>query len=106
MTTAGVFQIALYFVLILVCAKPMGLYMAHVFEGRRTFMHPVLHWLEALTYKLIGVKENVEQRWTQYTASLLSFSIFGFIIVYLLQRAGVSAVQSAELRDAECYARS
>jgi K+-transporting ATPase ATPase A chain len=86
MTTAGVFQIALYFVLILVCAKPMGLFMANVFEGRRTFMHPVLRWLEVLTYKLIGVKEDVEQRWTQYTASLLSFSIFGFIIVYLLQR--------------------
>jgi K+-transporting ATPase ATPase A chain len=87
MTTAGVFQIALYFVLILVCAKPLGAYMANVFEGRRTFMHPALRWLEVLTYKLIGVKEDVEQRWTQYTASLLSFSIFGFIIVYLLQRA-------------------
>jgi K+-transporting ATPase ATPase A chain len=87
MTTAGVFQIALYFVVILACAKPMGAYMANVFEGRRTFMHPVLRWLEVLTYKLIGVKEDVEQRWTQYTASLLSFSIFGFIIVYLLQRA-------------------
>jgi len=87
MTTAGVFQIALYFILILACAKPLGAYMANVFEGRRTFMHPVLRWLEVLTYKLIGVKEDVEQRWTQYTASLLSFSIFGFIIVYLLQRA-------------------
>src|SRR5215471_15934206 len=87
MTTAGILQIALYFVLILVCAKPMGLFMANVFEGRRTFLHPVLRWLEVLTYKLIGVREDVEQRWTQYTASLLSFSIFGFIIVYLLQRA-------------------
>jgi K+-transporting ATPase ATPase A chain len=87
MTTVGVFQIALFLSLILACAKPLGAYMANVFEGRRTFMHPVLRWLEVLTYKLIGVKEDVEQRWTQYTASLLSFSIFGFIIVYLLQRA-------------------
>ena len=46
--------------------------MANVFEGRRTFMHPVLRWLEVLTYKLIGVREDVEQRWTQYTASLLA----------------------------------
>ena len=61
--------------------------MARVFQGERTFLHPVLRWLEVLTYKLIGVREDVEQRWTQYTASLLSFSIFGFLLVYLLQRA-------------------
>jgi K+-transporting ATPase ATPase A chain len=61
--------------------------MARVFEGERTFLHPVLRWLEVLTYKLSGVREDVEQRWTQYTASLLSFSIFGFLLTYLLQRA-------------------
>ena len=60
--------------------------MARVFEGQRTFMHPVLRWLEVLTYKVAGVKEDVEQKWTHYTASLLSFSIFGFIILYALQR--------------------
>jgi K+-transporting ATPase ATPase A chain len=87
MTTAGILQIALFFGLTLACAKPLGAYMAKVFEGRRTFMRPLLRWLEVLTYKLIGVREDVEQRWTQYTASLLSFSIFGFLMVYLLQRA-------------------
>src|SRR6476620_6337998 len=87
MTPAGIFQIALYLCLIVACAKPLGAYMANVFEGRRTFMHPALRWLEVLTYKAIGVKEDVEQRWTQYTASLLSFSVFGFLIVYLLERA-------------------
>jgi K+-transporting ATPase ATPase A chain len=86
MTATGVFQIALYLALIAACAKPLGAYMANVFEGRRTFMHPVLRWLEVLTYKLIGVREDVEQRWTGYTASLLSYSIFGFALVYLMQR--------------------
>ena len=61
--------------------------MARVFEGQRTFLHPILRWLEVLTYKAVGVKEDVEQRWTQYTASLLSFSIFGFLLVYFIQRA-------------------
>ncbi len=57
----------------------------------------MLRWLEVLTYKATGVKEDVEQRWTHYTASLLSFSIFGFLLMYLLQRApGVSALQSAD----------
>src|SRR5262245_37072437 len=87
MTAVGVLQIALFFGLILLCAKPLGSYMAKVFEGHRTFMHPALRWLEVLTYKVAGVREDVEQRWTHYTASLLSFSIFGFLIVYLLQRA-------------------
>src|SRR5258708_12870046 len=87
MTGIGVVKIALFFGLILIWAKPLGGYMARVFEGQRTFLHPILRWLEVLTYKVIGVREEVEQRWTQYTASLLSFSIFGFLTVYLIQRA-------------------
>src|SRR6204780_1002231 len=87
MTSSGILQILLFFALILVCVKPLGAFMANVFDGRRTFLHPALRWLEVLTYKVAGVREDVEQRWTQYTASLLAFSIFGFLLVYLLQRA-------------------
>jgi len=87
MTSAGILQIALFFAIILICTKPLGAYMAKVFEGQRTFLHPALRWLEVLTYKAAGVREDVEQRWTQYTAALLSFSIFGFLLAYLLQRA-------------------
>ncbi|HLG97950.1 MAG TPA: potassium-transporting ATPase subunit KdpA [Bryobacteraceae bacterium] len=87
MTSIGVLQIVIFLGLILVCAKPLGSYMAKVFEGERTFMHPVLRWLEVLTYKAAGIREDVEQRWTHYTAALLSFSIFGFLLTYLLQRA-------------------
>src|SRR3954453_11828286 len=87
MTGIGVVQIALFFGLILICAKPLGSFMARVFEGQRTFLHPVLRWLEVLTYKVTGIREDVEQRWTQYTAALLSFSLFGFLLTYLLQRA-------------------
>src|SRR5438105_2192278 len=87
MTSTGILQIAIFFGLILVCTKPLGAYMARLFEGQRTFMHPVLRWLEVLTYKVSGIREDVEQRWTQYTASLLCFSIFGFLLVYLMQRA-------------------
>jgi K+-transporting ATPase ATPase A chain len=86
MTSSGVLQILLFSALVLVCAKPLGAYMARVFEGRRTFLHPVLRWLEVLTYKATGVKEDVEQRWTHYAASLLSFSLFAFVFTYLLQR--------------------
>src|SRR5258708_32081687 len=87
MTSLGILQILVFFGLIFVCTKPLGAYMARVFQGQRTFMHPVLRWLEMLAYKVSGVSEEVDQRWTQYTASLLSFSIFGFLLVYFLQRA-------------------
>ena len=86
MTTAGILQILLFFGLVLVCAKPLGVFMARVFEGERTFLHPVLRWLEVLTYKAVGVREETEQKWTEYAASLVSFSIFSFLFVYLLQR--------------------
>src|SRR5215813_12046798 len=87
MTGSGVLQIGLFFALILVCTKPLGAFMARLFDGERTFLHPTLRWLEVLTYKASGIKEDVEQRWTHYTASLLSFSVFGFLLTYLLQRA-------------------
>src|SRR6185369_10103350 len=86
MTATGVLQIFFFLALVLLCTKPLGAFMASVFEGQRTFMHPVLRWLEVLTYKVAGGKEEVEQRWTQYTAALLSFSIFGFLLTYLIQR--------------------
>src|SRR5581483_5165233 len=86
MTSNGTLQIAVYFLIILAIAKPMGIFMARVFEGGRTFLHPLLRPLETATYKLAGVNESTEQRWTQYTASLLAFSIFSFLFVYLLQR--------------------
>ena len=86
MTSNGLLQIALYFVVLLALTKPVGTFMAGLFEGKRTFLHPVLRPLEVLVYKLTGVKENTEQRWTQYAASLLAFSIFSVLFVYVLQR--------------------
>jgi K+-transporting ATPase ATPase A chain len=86
MTPNGFLQIAVFFLLILAIAKPLGSYMTKVFAGERTFLHPVLRPLERLCYAVGGVKESAEQRWTQYAASLLAFSIFSFLILYLLQR--------------------
>ena len=86
MTANGFLQIAVFFVLILAFAKPMGAYMTKVFAGERTFLHPVLRPVEKLCYILCGVKENTDQRWTQYAGSLLAFSVFSFFILYVLQR--------------------
>ncbi len=86
MTASGVLYIAVYFLILLALTKPLGLYMANVFEGRRTFLDPALRPLERLTYRLCGVREDAEQRWTQYAASLLAFSLAGFLFAFLIQR--------------------
>lgn len=86
MTSYGLLQIAVYLLILVALTKPVGLFMARLFSGERTFLHPVLRPVERAIYRLSGVKENNEQRWTQYTASLLAFSIVCFVFVYLIQR--------------------
>jgi K+-transporting ATPase ATPase A chain len=86
MTPLGLTQIVVYFLLIVAVTKPIGSFMTRVFAGQRTFLHPVLGPLERLCYRLSGVRETVDQRWTQYTGSLLAFSFFSFLLLYLLQR--------------------
>src|SRR5580704_1390132 len=86
MTSIGIAQIAVFFVILILITKPLGSYMARVFEGHRTFLHPVMRPLERLCYRLCGVREDVEQRWTQYVGSLLAFSLASFFFVYVIQR--------------------
>jgi K+-transporting ATPase ATPase A chain len=86
MTSNGVLQILVFFGLIVLVTRPLGLFMSRLFQGERTFLHPVIRPLEVLIYKLCRVREDDEQRWTQYAASLLSFSVFSFLFVYAFQR--------------------
>lgn len=86
MTAIGVLQFGLYFLLILLLTKPFGAYMARVFEGKRTLVSFALRPLERGIYWLVGVRENQEQSWKQYGGSLLAFSFFSFLFVYLIQR--------------------
>jgi K+-transporting ATPase ATPase A chain len=86
MTLIGILQILVYFGLILLVTKPVGLFMSRLFQGDRTVLHPVLRPVETLIYKLCGVREDQEQRWTEYALSLLSFSLFSFLFVYAFQR--------------------
>ncbi len=86
MTPIGLFQIFLYFVILVALTKPLGLYMERVFSGERTFAHPVLRPFERLIYKISGIDEAAEQRWTYYAISLLAFSLVGILLTYLIQR--------------------
>ena len=86
MTSIGLFQIFLYFIILLALTKPMGLYMTRLFEGERTFLHPVVRPFERLVYKFSGVDESHEQHWTHYAGSLLAFSLAGIVLTYIIQR--------------------
>src|SRR5215468_5243033 len=86
MTSIGIVQILVFFGLILLVTKPVGLFMSRLFQGERTFLHPILRPVEVLVYRLCGVREDQEQRWTQYAASLLAFSLFAFLFTYALMR--------------------
>ncbi len=86
MNSAGILQIVLFFLAILLSTRPLGLYMAHLFQGQRTFLHPLLRPLERAIYRLCGVDELSEQTWTRYSGALLSFSLTSFVLLYSLQR--------------------
>src|SRR5690349_7450078 len=86
MTLLGFSQIVVFFLIVLALTKPVGVFMYRVFEGQRTFLHPIFRPVERLIYWLGGVQENVEQTWVRYSASLIAFSIFCFLFPYVLQR--------------------
>jgi K+-transporting ATPase, KdpA len=86
MTMIGWLQISLLFLAVLIVVKPLGLYMARVFAGERTLLHPVFGPVEHGFYRLSGIDLGKEQGWRTYTLSMLSFSIAGFLLLYAILR--------------------
>jgi K+-transporting ATPase ATPase A chain len=87
MTIQGWLQIGLFLGVVLALVRPLGAYMARVFEGRRIVgMDRVLRPVEKLVYKLAGIDPKSEMTWKRYAASVLAFSLAGFLVLYLLQR--------------------
>jgi K+-transporting ATPase ATPase A chain len=86
MTSNGWLQIAVFFALVLLAAKPMGLYMARVYERRRTWLDPVLGPVERLLYRMTGVDAAAEMRWTEYAVAMLVFSLATMLLTYAVER--------------------
>src|SRR6476659_6931454 len=86
MTAIGWLQILVFFAAIVAVTKPLGVYMFRVFEGERQPLPRVLGSLERLCYRLSGVDPRREQTWKEYTFALLTFSLFGMLVTYLIQR--------------------
>jgi len=86
MTANGWFQIGVYLILLLAITKPLGVYMARVFSGEKTFMDPMLRPIERLLYRMTGVDETHEMRWTEYGTAMLLLSVFSMILLYVILR--------------------
>ncbi len=86
MTANGWLQIILFLALILAITKPLGVFMARVFGGERTFLDPVLRPVERLLYRVTGVDETHEMRWTEYAFAMLLFSGVSMLVLYLMER--------------------
>jgi potassium-transporting ATPase potassium-binding subunit len=86
MTPNGWLQIGLFFLVLLAVTKPLGVFMARVFSGEKTFLDPVLRPLERLLYRLCGVDEKTEMDWKEYTVAMLLFSGVSMVLLYAIER--------------------
>jgi potassium-transporting ATPase potassium-binding subunit len=79
-------QIVLYLVVLLLLVKPLGAYMAQVYQGERTWLHPLVAPLERASYRLAAIDPAQEMSWKRYALALLGFNAAGFLLLYLLLR--------------------
>src|SRR2546425_2682017 len=86
MTANGWLQIAIFLALVLAVTKPLGIFMACVFSREHTFLDLVLRPVERLLYRLTGVDEDHEMRWTEYAFAMLLFSAVSMVVLYVQQR--------------------
>ena len=86
MTLNGWLQILVFLALIFAVTKPLGIFMARVFAREKTFLDPVLRPIERLLYRVTGVDETHEMRWTEYATTMLLFSAVSMLVLYLIER--------------------
>jgi K+-transporting ATPase ATPase A chain len=82
MTLNGWLQFLIYFALLLVCMRPLGIYMAGVFSGKYSFLRPA----ENLLYRLCGINRDKEMDWREYTTAMLLFSFVSMLLMYFIER--------------------
>jgi K+-transporting ATPase ATPase A chain len=86
MSANGCFQIGFFLLVILLITKPVGVFLAQVFNGEKTFLDRLLRPIERLIYRLTGIDEKHEMRWTEYAVSMLLFSGASMALLYLIER--------------------
>jgi potassium-transporting ATPase potassium-binding subunit len=79
-------QLICYMVVLIALSKPLGMYMARVYQGEQTFLDPVLGSIEKLIYRLSGISPDQEMNWKVYAVAMMLFNVLGLVVVYALQR--------------------
>ena len=86
MTLAGTFEIVLTLALVIIAAYPIGVFIADVFENRRTFLTPIIGPIERGLYRVAGVDPEAEQKWFEYAISMVAFGGTCMLSLYALLR--------------------
>ena len=86
MSGNGWLQIFIYFVVLLLITKPIGIFLYRVYERKKTFLDPVLRPVERLFYRICGIDEKKEMRWTEYGFAMLVFSGVSMLLLYAVER--------------------
>src|SRR5208283_5141311 len=86
MSTNGWLQFAIYSIVLLATVRPVGIYLARVMEGERTWLDPLLRPFERLIYKLCAVKADKEMNWREYAYAMLGFSAVTLLFTYAIER--------------------
>jgi K+-transporting ATPase ATPase A chain len=86
MTTSGILQIIVYLFVLILLIRPLGNFMARVYQGEHTFLDRVLGPIERFIYRLAGVNPQDEMDWKVYTAAMLIFNMAGIFFLYILLR--------------------
>lgn len=86
MTANDWIQLVLYFAVLAALAKPLGRYIARVYEGKPCGLDRAVGWLDRGMYRVAGVDPEHEMGWRQYTVAVLLFNAVGFVAVYALLR--------------------
>jgi K+-transporting ATPase ATPase A chain len=87
MTANGWLQFAAFFAVLLLLMRPLGLYIARVLEGEKTFLDPLFRPIERILYRACGIQAEQEMSWQQYSVAMLIFSFVSLLLTYIIERA-------------------
>jgi K+-transporting ATPase ATPase A chain len=87
MTANGWLQFVAFFAVLLLLMRPLGLYIARVVEGEKTFLDPLLRPIERLFYRVCGIQADQEMSWQQYSVAMLIVSFVSLLLTYVIERA-------------------
>ena len=86
MTINGWVQIIIYFVALVLLTKPLGSFMARVYQGERVFLSPVVRPAERFVYRIVGIQPDEEMTWKSYAVIMLLFNLAGLLLLYAFLR--------------------